>query len=131
MQQPKTSKWVRLSHARTWLLAFSVGGLLVGLAGGLQLALSEQMQSRLGVGWELNAIAVAVIGGVSIKGGRGSVLGVVLGALLLRLIHGGLVRWGITEVQFELFVGGMILLAVVLDLVWREFDRQQVFAPKA
>ena len=83
------------------------------------------MQSRLGVGWELHAIAVAVIGGVAITGGRGTVLGVVLGATLIRLINGALVRWGIRDVQFDLFVGGMILAAVLLDLAWRKLGEKE------
>jgi rhamnose transport system permease protein len=110
---------VGISHARGWLLAFGVGGLLTGLAGVLQLALSEQMQAGLGRGWELAAIAAAVIGGVAIAGGRGTVLGVLLGAILLRLTNSALVHWGISDEQVDLLVGGMILAAVLLDLAWR------------
>jgi len=117
---PAAARLAGISRTRVWLLAFGCGGMLAGLAGVLQLALSEQMQSRLGVGWELNAIAVAVIGGVAITGGRGSVGGVVLSALLLRLIHSGLVRWRVTDDQFELFVGVMILAAVLFDLGWQK-----------
>ena len=100
-------------------MAFGVGGLLAGIAGVVQLAMSGQMQARLGSGWELGAIAVAVIGGVSITGGRGNVFGVVLGAVLLRLVNSALVRWGVSDQRVDLLVGAMILAAVLLDLVWR------------
>jgi len=81
--------------------------------------MSGQMQSRLATGWELGAIAVAVIGGVSIQGGRGSVLGVILGAMLLRLVTSAIVRWGIAGDQVDLLIGAMILAAVLCDLGWQ------------
>ena len=116
---PTAARLVGISGTRTWLLAFAVGGGLAGLAGALQLAISGQMQSRLGSGWELGAIAVAVIGGVSIQGGRGSVLGVILGALLLRLVTSAIVRWGIAGEHVDLLIGGMILAAVLCELGWQ------------
>ena len=79
-----------------------------------------QMQSQLGKGWELRAIAVAVIGGVSITGGRGTVAGVILGAVLLRLVNLALVRWEIRGEQVDVFMGGLILVAVLLDLFLRK-----------
>lgn len=106
-----------IHQGRVWLTAFGVAGALSGLAGVLQLSLSQQMQARLGAGWELQAIAIAVIGGVAITGGRGSVPGVVLGAILLRLVNSALVRWGISEKQVDLVVGGLILAAVLTDVV--------------
>ena len=98
-----------------------MGGALTGVAGVVQLALSEQMQARLGSGWELAAIAAAVVGGVAITGGRGTVWGVVLGAILLRLTNSALVHWGIADEQVDLLVGGMILAAVLIDLAWRRW----------
>ena len=116
---PSAARLCGVSQTRTWLLAFSVSGGLAGLTGVMTLAHTQQMQARLGAGWELSAIAIAVIGGVSITGGRGTVFGVVLGAILLRLVNSALVRWGIPDAQVDLFVGGMLLLAVLLDLAWR------------
>jgi ribose transport system permease protein len=84
------------------------------------LSASMQMQSQLGKGWELQAIAVAVIGGVSITGGRGTVGGVILGAVLLRLVNLALVRWEVRGEQVDVFVGGLILAAVLLDLFLRK-----------
>ena len=116
---PTASLQAGISHRRTWLTAFGVGGFLAGLAGVVQLAISGQMQANLGTGWELQAITIAVIGGVAITGGRGTVLGVVLGALLLRLVNSALVRWGIAEQQVDLAVGSMLLAAILFDLGWR------------
>ncbi len=125
---PTAARLVGISGKRTWLLAFAVGGGLAGLAGALQLAISGQMQSRLGNGWELGAIAVAVIGGVSIQGGRGSVLGVILGALLLRLVTSAIVRLEIPGEQVDLLTGAMILAAVLCDLGWQYLRPRVRFA---
>lgn len=116
---PSASRQAGISHRRSWLTAFGVGGFLAGLAGVVQLAISGQMQANLGTGWELQAITIAVIGGVAITGGRGTVIGVALGALLLRLVNSALVRWGIAEQQVDLAVGAMLLTAILFDLVWR------------
>lgn len=120
---PTAARLVGISPARTWLVAFGIGGLLAGLAGVIELSSSMQMQAQLANGWELQAIAVAVIGGFSITGGRGHVVGVVLGSALLRLVHSALVRWEISGDQVRFVVGGMILVVVLLDLVWRRWQR--------
>ena len=120
---PRAAELLGLSKARLWPVTFGLGGLLAGLAGVLQLSMGQQMQARLGAGWELSAIAVAVIGGVGITGGRGTVLGVVLGALLLRLVNSALVRWGVSDQQSDLVVGSLILAALLLDLAWRGWKR--------
>ena len=117
------ARLVGISRTKIWLGAFALSGLLVGLAAAIELASSMQMQAQLARGWELQAIAIAVIGGVSITGGRGSVLGVFLGALLLQLVGSALVRWEIQGSQVDLVVGGMILVAVVLDQFWRKLER--------
>lgn len=114
------ARLVGVSHVKTWLFAFGLGGLLTGIAAVMVLSASMQMQSQLGKGWELQAIAVAVIGGVSITGGRGTVVGVILGAVLLRLVNLALVRWEIRGEQVDVFVGGLILAAVLLDLFLRK-----------
>jgi len=116
---PTASRQAGISHRRSWLTAYGVGGFLAGLAGVVQLAISGHMQANLGTGWELQAITIAVIGGVAITGGRGTVVGVVLGALLLRLVNSALVRWGIAEQQVDLAVGAILLTAILFDLVWR------------
>lgn len=116
---PTAARLVGISPWRVWLLAFGIGGLLAGLAGVIELAYSGQMQANLGAGKELVAIATAVIGGIAITGGRGTVWGVLLGVALLRLVHTAMVHWGMPGEQLDLLVGGMILAAVLLDLLWR------------
>ena len=103
---PTAARLVGISRARTWLVAFGAGGFLAALAGLLELSQTGAMQSGMGTGYELQAIAAAVIGGVSISGGRGSVVGVCLGALLLSLIYNALVLWQISRYHYALVTGG-------------------------
>ncbi len=120
---PSAARLVGISKTRTWLLAFGAGGLLAGLAGLLELSQTGAMQSGMGTGYELQAIAAAVIGGVSISGGRGSVIGVCLGALLLSLIYNAVVLWQISRYHYSLVTGGLLLAAVLVDLAWRRLER--------
>ena len=98
-----------------WCWAFALSGVLVALSGLLQLATTTQMQSTLGETWELDAIAIAVIGGVSITGGRGTVVGVALGALLLKSLQAVLLQFQASAGRIKLVVGLMILIAITID----------------
>ncbi len=119
---PSAARLAGISRTRTWLTAFGAGGLLAALAGLLELSQTGSMQSVMGTGYELQAIAAAVIGGVSISGGRGSVGGVCLGALLLSLIYNALVLIEVSRYHYLLLTGGLLLLAVLVDLAWRRLE---------
>jgi ABC-type sugar transport system ATPase subunit/ribose/xylose/arabinose/galactoside ABC-type transport system permease subunit len=114
---------VGISPVRTWLAAFGAGGLLAALAGVVELSQTGAVQSGVGVGYELTAIAAAVIGGVSISGGRGSVAGICLGALLLSLIYNALVLWQVSRYHYSLVTGALLLAAVLVDLAWRRLGQ--------
>ena len=116
---PEAARLIGVRRGPVWLAAFAGGGLLVGVAGIVELVRSGSMQSVLGTGYELRAIAAAVIGGTSITGGRGNVAGVVMGALLLALFHNALVLWHVAPHYYELVVGALIVAAVALDRLWR------------
>ena len=87
----------------------------------MELARNGSMQATLGLNWELRAITAAVVGGVAVAGGRGSVLGIVLGALLLALIQNAVTLWrtNIPTTAFDRAVGGLLVIAVVLDTLLR------------
>ncbi len=120
---PTAARLAGISRLRTWLAAFGAGGLLAALAGLVELSQTGALQSGMGSGYELRAISAAVIGGVSISGGRGSVAGVCLGALLLALIYNALVLWHISRYQYSLVTGSLLLAAILLDLAWRRLER--------
>ncbi len=101
-----------------WVKAFVyvMSGLLSGLAGIL-------VVSRLGVsaptqanGYELQVIAAAVIGGVSLSGGRGTVLGAVLGAMIIGVLYNALVMLNVPTYWQQAFIGGIIILAALVDI---------------
>ena len=92
----------------------------VPLAGGREFVMGDlgAGSTSIGQGWELLVIAGVVVGGVSLFGGVGSVLGGAIGMLLLQVVQSGLVVVGISPNWQTIAVGGIMILAVGLD-VWR------------
>ncbi len=108
----------RLSGIRPRLvtfLCFVFIGALSGLAAMMAAVQSPQVDPNAGVGLELRVIAAAVVGGVSISGGRGNLWGVLVGLLLLASISPALTYLGIEAYWEKAIQGGVILLAVVAD----------------
>lgn len=95
--------------------AFALMGGLVGLAAALNLAQSPQVQPNGGDGLELKAIAAAVVGGVAISGGRGTVWGVLLGMMLLANVNPALTHFHQPPYWEKTIQGLVILLAVAAD----------------
>jgi ribose/xylose/arabinose/galactoside ABC-type transport system permease subunit len=116
---PRAARLLGIARGRVWLSAFAAGGLCAAVAGLVELAQNGMMQSGMGTGAELRAIAAAVIGGTAIAGGRGGVLGVVLGALLLSMIQNALVLWEVSQYRYGLVIGGLLLAAVLGDRALR------------
>jgi simple sugar transport system permease protein len=98
-------------------LAFISCSVLAGLAATLSLSDSPRTHVTLGSDYELEAIAAAVIGGVSLAGGRGTVLGSVLGAFFLTAVRYEIVGSGfIAPAWYQTFVGVILVLAVILNI---------------
>jgi ribose transport system permease protein len=103
---------------RRVMLAYVVTGLLTGLAACFVIAQgTATLAPNVGDGMELAAIAAVVIGGTSIMGGRGSVLGTVLGALLVQTVTSGVTQLNWPSQLASLFIGIFILIAVGADLL--------------
>jgi ABC-type sugar transport system ATPase subunit/ribose/xylose/arabinose/galactoside ABC-type transport system permease subunit len=115
----RAARLVGIARWRVWLSAFAAGGLCAGLAGLVELAQNGSMQSGMGTGAELRAIAAAVLGGTAIAGGRGGVPGVLLGSLLLSLIQNALVLWEVSRYRYDLVIGGLLVAAVLADRALR------------
>ncbi|MBX6355619.1 MAG: ABC transporter permease [Micromonosporaceae bacterium] len=97
--------------------AYALTGALVGLAGCVLIGSGGLVQQNAGTGLELQVIAAVVIGGTSILGGRGTVLGTLLGALLVGTVTSAITLLGWRSELTELFIGLFILVAVGVDLV--------------
>ena len=102
---------------RRVLSAFVLSGALAGLAGVFYAARYGSVSSQAGNGWELDAVGAAVIGGIAITGGVGSVWGAAIGAILLMTINRALPILGIQDFWQRAVVGALIIGAIVLDRV--------------
>jgi ribose transport system permease protein len=109
---------VRLSGHDTFIYkvaAFVISGLTVGIGAIVYMARLTIASPILGTGFELNAIAAVIIGGTSLNGGRGSLIGTFLGACLIGVLADGLILIGVGDFVRQMITGGVIILAVVLD----------------
>ena len=97
--------------------AFAVAGLLAGVAGALWASRYATIDSRTAFGYELTVIAAVVVGGVAIRGGSGTVLGVILGAVSLLVIRNALILLRVDPLWVQGVYGLVILAAIVLDSV--------------
>jgi ribose transport system permease protein len=108
---------------QTKILTFALMGLLSALAGILSLAFLPSGQAgRTGVGLELDVIAAAIVGGASLSGGEGTILGTILGVLIIGVLRNGLILLGISPFWQTTIIGLVIIFAVGLDK-WTEQRR--------
>ncbi len=101
---------------RVKTIVYTLGGLFAGLAGLMQFSrLGGQGDPTSSVGLELDVIAAVVIGGGSFSGGEGSILGTLVGALIMTVIKTGCSQMGISNWLQEIITGSIIIAAVALD----------------
>lgn len=112
---PAAAELYGLAVTRRVLTAFILSGALAGLAGVFYAARYGSVSSQAGAGWELDAVGAAVIGGVAITGGVGTVWGAAIGAVLLMTINRALPILGIPDFWQRAVVGVLIIGAIVLD----------------
>jgi ribose transport system permease protein len=113
----------RLSGINTdaWKIAiYAIGGAFAGIAGIVMASRLQSAQPALGPGYELDAIAAAVIGGTSLSGGEGGILGTVIGAFIITVLTNGLRILSVPQ-EWQMVVTGLIVIgAVYLDIVRRK-----------
>ena len=113
---------VRLSgvNADGWKVAiYALAGGICGIAGLLIASRLNSAQPALGLGYELDAIAAVVIGGTSLAGGRGSVLGTIIGALIMSVLLNGLRILSVAQEWQTVVTGIIIIAAVYADMLRR------------
>jgi ribose/xylose/arabinose/galactoside ABC-type transport system permease subunit len=104
---------IRVTEIR--VAVYAIGGALFGLAGVYMFALVKNYTPNTGVGRELDIIAAVVIGGGSLKGGRASVLGTLVGSLLMAVIRSGCTHLSVPNPYQQIIIGGIIIAAVLFD----------------
>lgn len=113
---PEAAEMAGIDTRKTVFVAFVLSGVLAGLAGFMFLARFGTITVVAGLGFELKSVAAAVVGGVNIFGGSGTVIGALIGAILVDLIDTSLVRWQmVSEFWREAVLGALILLSVAVD----------------
>lgn len=112
-----------ISTDRVKLMVYALCGLLTAVGGIL-------MTARLGVaaptaayGYELDVIAAVVVGGTSLMGGEGTILGVLLGAAFMQVLRNGLVLWGVSAYWLQAVQGFVIVTAIMLDQLRKRLQR--------
>jgi len=104
-----------LNVNRIKLLVYTLGGMLSGVAGLLVTARLDSATPNAGLSYELDSIAAVVIGGTSLSGGRGSIMGTVLGCLIIGVLNNGLVLLEVSPFWQQVIKGVVILVAVAVD----------------
>jgi ribose transport system permease protein len=103
-------------NTRRWtIFVYMFAGAFTGIAGVIIASRLDSAQPQIGTGYELQAIAAVIIGGTSLLGGRGSILGTVIGALIMSLLVNGLRIMSIQSEWQNIVVGIVILIAVFFD----------------
>jgi len=97
------------------IAVYTIAGALAAVGGLLVTSRLDAAQPNAGTGYELDSIAAVVIGGTSLSGGRGSVLGTVLGAVIIGVLNNGLVLLNVSPFWQQVVKGFVILIAVVID----------------
>jgi ribose transport system permease protein len=108
---------VPIERFKVWI--YTLAGLLFGLAGVMQMSRLRQGDPTVAIGTELDVIAAVVIGGGSLSGGEGSILGSMIGALIMAFLRNGSQQMGWPTYIQEIMIGVIIVLAVAADRLRR------------
>ncbi len=109
------ARYSGLPVARLKAVTYVLAGLTAGIAAMINIGYHGSAASGDGAGYELEVIAAAVVGGASLSGGRGTALGAVLGALIIRMIVDGIVLLELDQNYSQIIIGTVIVIAAALD----------------
>ncbi len=116
---PMAARYSGLNVKRTAIISYAICGMTAAIAGIILASKLASAQPTLGNSYEMEAISVAAIGGISLAGGVGSITGVLLGALILGVIDNGMIMMGITS-YWQMVVKGVVIVAAVIFDIYRK-----------
>jgi ribose/xylose/arabinose/galactoside ABC-type transport system permease subunit len=111
----KAARYSGINVTRNRILIFTLGGAMFGLAGVMSYAEIGDGDPTTAVALELDIIAAVVIGGASLTGGRGTVFGSMIGAIIITLLYNGCVMLRVDDWVQKVLIGGIIVAAVWVD----------------
>ncbi|MDT0677633.1 ABC transporter permease [Autumnicola musiva] len=106
---------INISKIKIWV--YTIAGLLAAVGGIILTSRLDSAQPNAGLTYELDSIAAVVIGGTSLSGGRGSIIGTVQGALIIGVLNSGLVLLNVSPFWQQIIKGFVILFAVIMDRI--------------
>jgi ribose transport system permease protein len=118
----EAARYAGVRVSRYQIMFYVILGALTGLAGAIESARLVTGQPTAGEGYELRVIAAVVIGGGSLSGGQGTVVGTIIGALIMGVLSNGANLLGIPSFTQQIIIGAVIVLAVTFD----EFQRRRL-----
>ena len=116
---PEAAELAGINTKRLTVMVFTLMGVLVGISAIIASARLDAATTALGTLNELYVIAAAVIGGTSLAGGIGTIYGAILGALLMQSLQSGMALLNVDSAYTNIVVGGVLVLAVFVDQVYR------------
>ena len=111
----QTARLSGLNVNRIKVIVYTLAGALSTVAGLIMTSRLDSAQPNAGTGYELDSIAAVVIGGTSLSGGRGTILGTVIGCLIIGVLNSGLVLLNVSPFWQQVVKGAVILIAVAID----------------
>ncbi|MCL4415519.1 MAG: ABC transporter permease [Actinobacteria bacterium] len=122
---PHAAEFSGVNIIKYRIIVFILMGALAAFAGTLELSFLQSSHLEMGVGNELSVIAAVIIGGTSLAGGSGSILGALIGALIIAVIRNGIVQLGVSPYWSSTVTGFVILAAVAIDYLFKRLRSSQ------
>lgn len=104
---------INIKRVKVWV--YAIAGILSAVGGIILVSRLDSAQPNAGMSYELDSIAAVVIGGTSLSGGRGTIMGTVQGALIIGVLNSGLVLLNVSPFWQQIIKGFVILIAVIMD----------------
>lgn len=108
-----------INSVKCQIKTFAFAGMIAGIAGIITLCRVESGQPTVANGWEFQAVAATLLGGTSLREGKGGVTGTIFGVLLIQIIKNGLNVVGVQSIYQNAIIGSIVLAAIIIDAVVR------------